>query len=304
MPESIPEEELLEQIKSSEGLDKSDSLFDLGNTYFEKKKYYDAYNAYNASLDQAIATDPEVDRTFLITIANNAGRALLFLNRYEEAAAHFTKAAEWADEIGDEDACEVHTEAGHCWFEVEQYEKAQFHFSRALTSAPPESHWVEVATLTRNVAMAEFMLEHFGESLNQLLEAKNLYQLIKNPDGVALCEKDIARCYFKLGEGALALESAERALDYANFTKENHCLFWANHTMGLAKYLLEEFEEAESYLDQAKECGLLIEPRDWRTILEGENIRANCLAKLGLDSEEAEVRLGIMTINETVFADL
>ena len=150
------------------------------------------------------------------------------------------------------------------------------------------------------IGCAERELKNYEKSIDAFKEARALFKRNKEVIHVARCDQKIASCLIELGEGELALETAQRAVDVFetghDHRRENFALF----EVGKAQILLEKFDDALSTLEQVLSVVSEDDPKDFEFIVDLETRIAKIIRMQGRNDEADEIERRLKAVQEAL----
>ena len=125
------------------------------------------------------------------------------LGNYKEAIADYKEALIFEDKMR---SAITHLNIGIAYKEIEEFEKALFHFNKAISIKPHEGFYYQ------DRGSLYFELEKWDEALKDFETAKSKY-LKKKEKIDEYFYNDLGYVYFKLGSYDLAIDNYEKAID-------------------------------------------------------------------------------------------
>ena len=104
----------------------------------------------------------------------------------------------------------------------------------------------------------------------------------------------------KLGNGTEAMHYAQKALDFGVTADDEERIFWSKFKLGQAKKLMQDLEEGEKYLREAKALITGNRHPDWKIVCTIERDLADILTSRGQVEEAGDILRRIATIEESL----
>ena len=295
------EAELWELASNCDGEEKVDALIQLSYRSFNRGDHAESLALCETARDLYEALGAQANTSTLAHIYTGIGYSLNRLRRHTDAAAALDRAVVLYREIGSTEAIVQLRCEGDSWYDAKEYEKAHETYVAAINEANPDVADREVAINYANAGSALIKLKRWSEALTNFLAARAIYKTLKMPGEIVHCDEEIALCYYWLSNGMEALHHAQLAMDFADTAEDEFHKMWATARMGLAKKVLEEYDEALELFADAKSRMVRVENPNWRAVIKMERQVASILVIKGRVSEAQEIERRIASLAEVVF---
>jgi len=197
-------------------------------------------------------------------------------------------------------ALELACTLGEWWYTSKQYNKVVETMNECAQEHLVDGNEIGAANDLHLIGCAERELKHYEKSIDAFKEARALFKRNKEVIHVARCDQKIASCLIELGEGELALETAQRAVDVFetghDHRRENFALF----EVGKAQILLEKFDDALSTLEQVLSVVSEDDPKDFEFIVDLETRIAKIIRMQGRNDEADEIERRLKAVQEAL----
>jgi tetratricopeptide (TPR) repeat protein len=117
---------------------------------------------------------------------------------------------------------------------------------------------------------------------------------------VARCDQKIASCLIELGEGELALETAQKAVDVFETGHDHRREVFALFEYGKAQILLEKFDDGLATLENVLAIVSEDEPKDFEFILDIETRISKIMRMQGRNDEANEIERRLKSVKEAL----
>ena len=117
---------------------------------------------------------------------------------------------------------------------------------------------------------------------------------------IARCDQKIASCLIELGEGELALETAQKAVDVFETGHDHRREVFALFEYGKAQILLEKFDEGLATLENVLSIVSEDEPKDFEFILDIETRISKIMRMQGRNDEANEIERRLKSVQEAL----
>ena len=296
----LSEEQLWEQLPGLEGAERADVLIELSHEAYKRGAHHEALALCECAKDIYDGLGAQASGATMAHIYTGIGWTLKELNRPKEAAEATDRAVAIYREIGlPYVICTLRVE-GSFWFSAKEYEKSMQCYQLALAEPQVDADLMDVARDVFNIASALLHLEKWEDALGYYLDSRARFKTQKAPLQVAFCDEDIAHCYVKLGNGPEAMHYAQKALDFGVTADDDERIFWSKFKLGQAKKLMQDLDEGEKYLLEAKALITGNRHPDWKIVCTIERDLADILTSRGQVEEAGDILRRIATIEESL----
>ncbi len=298
------EQELLEQISTSQGTERAEVLDELSHIAFKREDFIECLHLVDTSID-IYFKQGGLDNYLKELMHLYHGKAYCFenLKRHAEAAEVHEELAKMKDLDDDFDGqAEELRAAGRCWYKIDEWRKSLDNHLAAKALTYPDITTMTMGIDNLNIGMALAKLNNYKDAVDSYLSARTLCKEAKNPEFVNWCDNYLALAYIALNNGPEARFHAQHYFNYSKVAEDLGMEGYARYRLGTALLLCQEYEDAEKHLLRSLELLTLEEDKDWEDIVAANKELATVLAALDR-AEEAQARLGrIKTIEETITA--
>ena len=141
---------------------------------------------------------------------------------------------------------------------------------------------------------------NFNKCFRPFKEARALFKRNKEIIHVARCDQKIASCLIELGEGELALETAQKAVDVFETGHDHRREVFALFEYGKAQILLEKFDDGLATLENVLAIVSEDEPKDFEFILDIETRISKIMRMQGRNDEANEIERRLKSVKEAL----
>ena len=300
MEEIITEEMLWDRIPEVDGEERASTYYELSARIYARGQYDEALALAETARDIYSTLGESAPSEGLAQAYSAIGYNLNQLKRMDEAASAMSKAVEILRENKSPIALELACTLGEWWYTSKQYDKVVETMNECAQEHLVDGNEIGAANDLHLIGCAERELKHYEKSIDAFKEARALFKRNKEVIHVARCDQKIASCLIELGEGELALETAQRAVDVFetghDHRRENVALF----EVGKAQILLEKFDDALSTLEQVLSVVSEDDPKDFEFIVDLETRIAKIIRMQGRNDEADEIERRLKAVQEAL----
>ena len=294
------EQELWEQLGTSNGADKAKVLDELSHIAFSRNSYMECLQLVDTSIEIYFSLGLELHTRDLIHVTQGKAACLVNLNRPVEAAEAFENLANLHELCDDIPGYVAAMRSAACnWYEAEEWQKSLDGHNAVKDAIDPEATPMSMGIDLLNIGMAQAKLENFDAAVQSFINARSRFKEAKNPEHINWCDSYLARAYTSLGNGPEAKFHAQHYLNFSKVSEDIELEGFARFRLGAAHLVCSEYEEAEFELTRSLGILTSMETKDWELIIEANKELSRALVAMDR-SEEAELRLeALKTIEET-----
>ncbi|MEI7659748.1 MAG: tetratricopeptide repeat protein [Actinomycetes bacterium] len=300
MEEIITEEMLWDRIPEVDGEERASTYYELSARIYARGQYDEALALAETARDIYSTLGESAPSEGLAQAYSAIGYNLNQLKRMDEAASAMSKAVEILRENKSPIALELACTLGEWWYTSKQYDKVVETMNECAQEHLVDGNEIGAANDLHLIGCAERELKNYEKSIDAFKEARALFKRNKEVIHVARCDQKIASCLIELGEGELALETAQRAVDVFetghDHRRENFALF----EVGKAQILLEKFDDALSTLEQVLSVVSEDDPKDFEFIVDLETRIAKIIRMQGRNDEADEIERRLKAVQEAL----
>jgi tetratricopeptide (TPR) repeat protein len=300
MEEIITEEMLWDRIPEVDGEERASTYYELSARIYARGQYDEALALAETARDIYSTLGESAPSEGLAQAYSAIGYNLNQLKRMDEAASAMSKAVEILRENKSPIALELACTLGEWWYTSKQYDKVVETMNECAQEHLVDGNEIGAANDLHLIGCAERELKNYEKSIDAFKEARALFKRNKEVIHVARCDQKIASCLIELGEGELALETAQRAVDVFetghDHRRENFALF----EVGKAQILLEKFDDALSTLEQVLSVVSEDDAKDFEFIVDLETRIAKIIRMQGRNDEADEIERRLKAVQEAL----
>jgi tetratricopeptide (TPR) repeat protein len=300
MEEIITEEMLWDRIPEVDGEERASTYYELSARIYARGQYDEALALAETARDIYSTLGESAPSEGLAQAYSAIGYNLNQLKRMDEAASAMSKAVEILRENKSPIALELACTLGEWWYTSKQYDKVVETMNECAQEHLVDGNEIGAANDLHLIGCAERERKNYEKSIDAFKEARALFKRNKEVIHVARCDQKIASCLIELGEGELALETAQRAVDVFetghDHRRENFALF----EVGKAQILLEKFDDALSTLEQVLSVVSEDDPKDFEFIVDLETRIAKIIRMQGRNDEADEIERRLKAVQEAL----
>jgi tetratricopeptide (TPR) repeat protein len=300
MDELISEEMLWDRIPEVEGEERASTFYELSARIFARGQYDEALALAETARDIYSQLGVTSASEGLAQAYSAIGYNLNQLKRIDEAATAMSKAVEILRENKSPIALELACTLGEWWYTSKQYEKVVLTMNECAQEHLVDSNEIGAANDLHLIGCAERELKNYEKAIEAFKEARALFKRNKEIIHVARCDQKIASCLIELGEGELALETAQKAVDVFETGHDHRREVFALFEYGKAQILLEKFDDGLATLENVLAIVSEDEPKDFEFILDIETRISKIMRVQGRNDEANEIERRLKSVQEAL----
>ena len=298
--ELVTEEMLWDRIPEVEGEERASTFYELSARIFARGQYDEALALAETARDIYSQLGVTSASEGLAQAYSAIGYNLNQLKRIDEAATAMSKAVEILRENKSPIALELACTLGEWWYTSKQYEKVVLTMNECAQEHLVDSNEIGAANDLHLIGCAERELKNYAKAIEAFKEARVLFKRNKEIIHVARCDQKIASCLIELGEGELALETAQKAVDVFETGHDHRREVFALFEYGKAQILLEKFDEGMATLENVLAIVSEDEPKDFEFILDIETRICKIMRMQGRNDEANEIERRLKSVQEAL----
>jgi tetratricopeptide (TPR) repeat protein len=163
-----------------------------------------------------------------------------------------------------------------------------------------DSNEIGAANDLHLIGCAERELKNYTKAIEAFNEARALFKRNKEVIHVARCDQKIASCLIELGEGELALETAQKAVDVFETGHDHRREVFAMFEYGKAQILLEKYDDGLATLENVLAIVSEDEPKDFEFIVDIETRICKIMRMQGRIDEANEIERRLKSVQEAL----
>jgi tetratricopeptide (TPR) repeat protein len=300
MDELISEEMLWDRIPEVEGEERASTFYELSARIFARGQYDEALALAETARDIYSQLGVTSASEGLAQAYSAIGYNLNQLKRIDEAATAMSKAVEILRENKSPIALELACTLGEWWYTSKQYDKVVLTMNECAQEHLVDSNEIGAANDLHLIGCAERELKNYKKAIEAFKEARVLFKRNKEIIHVARCDQKIASCLIELGEGELALETAQKAVDVFETGHDHRREVFALFEYGKAQILLEKFDDGMATLENVLAIVSEDEPKDFEFILDIETRICKIMRMQGRNDEANEIERRLKSVQEAL----
>jgi tetratricopeptide (TPR) repeat protein len=300
MEELVSEEMLWDRIPEVEGEERASTFYELSARIFARGQYDEALALAETARDIYSQLGVTSASEGLAQAYSAIGYNLNQLKRIDEAATAMSKAVEILRENKSPIALELACTLGEWWYTSKQYEKVVLTMNECAQEHLVDSNEIGAANDLHLIGCAERELKNYTKAIEAFKEARALFKRNKEIIHVARCDQKIASCLIELGEGELALETAQKAVDVFETGHDHRREVFALFEYGKAQILLEKFDDGLATLENVLAIVSEDEPKDFEFILDIETRISKIMRMQGRNDEANEIERRLKSVQEAL----
>ena len=300
MEELVSEEMLWDRIPEVEGEERASTFYELSARIFARGQYDEARALAETGSDIYSQLGVTSASEGLAQAYSAIGYNLNQLKRIDEAATAMSKAVEILRENKSPIALELACTLGEWWYTSKQYDKVVLTMNECAQEHLVDSNEIGAANDLHLIGCAERELKNYEKAIEAFKEARVLFKRNKEIIHVARCDQKIASCLIELGEGELALETAQKAVDVFETGHDHRREVFALFEYGKAQILLEKFDEGLATLENVLAIVSEDEPKDFEFILDIETRISKIMRMQGRNDEANEIERRLKSVQEAL----
>ena len=300
MEELVSEEMLWDRIPEVEGEERASTFYELSARIFARGQYDEALALAETARDIYSQLGVTSASEGLAQAYSAIGYNLNQLKRIDEAATAMSKAVEILRENKSPIALELACTLGEWWYTSKQYDKVVLTMNECAQEHLVDSNEIGAANDLHLIGCAERELKNYAKAIEAFKEARVLFKRNKEIIHVARCDQKIASCLIELGEGELALETAQKAVDVFETGHDHRREVFALFEYGKAQILLEKFDDGMATLENVLAIVSEDEPKDFEFILDIETRICKIMRMQGRNDEANEIERRLKSVQEAL----
>jgi tetratricopeptide (TPR) repeat protein len=291
-------EKLAKKTKDAKLLSSID--FNLGQFYFDIKKYGDSIDHYSSFLNSGLNNDRKelrlealtsigvcqmnlynfnealkyisiaekeavnlADKTFLLSVYENKAALYHRFLYYAESENYYNKALSLADSLNKKDAYAVMlNDLGVLYTDTEKYEKAIEYYTKAMEINKSLADDEEVATQQGNIGHAYYMMGYFDKAYELMKQSVVYFKDGKDREKYSNVLNNLGELYRLWGKYDRALECYDTSLETANNMKSDEMLSILYNNYGMLYKDKSDYSKAIDYFSKALELNRKMQRKD------------------------------------------
>ena len=301
--ELITEEMLWDRIPQVDGAERASTYYELSARIYARGQYDEALALAETACDIYAELGASAPSEGLAQAYSAIGYNLNQLKRMDEAATAMSKAVEILRQNKSPVALELACTLGEWWYSSKNYQKVIDTMRDCAQEHLVDGNEIGAANDLHLIGCAYREVKDFEEALISFREARALFKKNHEVIHVGRCDQKIAACLNEIGDGELALATAQKALDVFETAHDNVRETFALMEYGKAQILLGKFEEGLTTLDQVLQSATEEDPRDFEFIVDIETRMAKAMRTLGKVAEADEIERRLASVTEVLNED-
>ena len=301
--ELITEEMLWDRIPQVDGAERASTYYELSARIYARGQYDEALALAETACDIYAELGASAPSEGLAQAYSAIGYNLNQLKRMDEAATAMSKAVEILRQNKSPVALELACTLGEWWYSSKNYQKVIETMRDCAQEHLVDGNEIGAANDLHLIGCAYREVKNFEEALVSFREARVLFKKNHEVIHVGRCDQKIAACLNEIGDGELALATAQKALDVFETAHDNVRETFALLEYGKAKILLGKFDEGLTTLDQVLQSATEEDPRDFEFIVDIETRMAVAMRTLGKVAEADEIERRLASVSDVLNED-
>ncbi|CAB5071199.1 unannotated protein [freshwater metagenome] len=301
--ELITEEMLWDRIPQVDGAERASTYYELSARIYARGQYDEALALAETACDIYAELGASAPSEGLAQAYSAIGYNLNQLKRMDEAATAMSKAVEILRQNKSPVALELACTLGEWWYSSKNYQKVIDTMRDCAQEHLVDGNEIGAANDLHLIGCAYREVKDFEEALISFREARALFKKNHEVIHVGRCDQKIAACLNEIGDGELALATAQKALDVFETAHDNVRETFALMEYGKAQILLGKFDEGLTTLDQVLQSATEEDPRDFEFIVDIETRMAKAMRTLGKVAEADEIERRLASVTEVLNED-
>ncbi len=301
--ELITEEMLWDRIPQVDGAERASTYYELSARIYARGQYDEALALAETACDIYAELGASAPSEGLAQAYSAIGYNLNQLKRMDEAATAMSKAVEILRQNKSPVALELACTLGEWWYSSKNYQKVIDTMRDCAQEHLVDGNEIGAANDLHLIGCAYREVKNFEEALISFREARALFKKNHEVIHVGRCDQKIAACLNEIGDGELALATAQKALDVFETAHDNVRETFALMEYGKAQILLGKFDEGLTTLDQVLQSATEEDPRDFEFIVDIETRMAKAMRTLGKVAEADEIERRLASVTEVLNED-
>ena len=299
--ELITEEMLWDRIPQVDGAERASTYYELSARIYARGQYDEALALAETACDIYAELGASAPSEGLAQAYSAIGYNLNQLKRMEEAATAMSKAVEILRQNKSPVALELACTLGEWWYSSKNYQKVIDTMRDCAQEHLVDGNEIGAANDLHLIGCCAYReVKNFEEALISFKEARVLFKRNHEVIHVGRCDQKIAACLNEIGDGELALATAQKALDVFETAHDNVRETFALLEYGKAQILLGKFDEGLATLDQVLQSATEEDPRDFEFILDIETRMALAMRTLGKVAEADEIERRLASVSDVL----
>jgi tetratricopeptide (TPR) repeat protein len=298
--EILTEEMLWDRIPEVDGEERAETYYELSARIFARGQYDEALALAETARDIYSSLGASASSEGLAQAYSAIGYNLNQLKRMDEAASAMSKAVEILRTNKSPIALELACTLGEWWYSSKNYEKVIETMYECAQEHQVDGDNNGAANDFHLIGCAQRELKNFTEAIICFKEARKLFKTEKDVLNVARCDQKIASCNVELGEGDLALESAQKAIDVFETAHDHRRETYALYEYGKAELLTGKLDEGLATLEGVLQVVSEDDNKDFDFIVEIEGRIVKVLRTIGRIDEADEIERRLKVVKETL----
>ena len=301
--ELITEEMLWDRIPQVDGAERASTYYELSARIYARGQYDEALALAETACDIYAELGASAPSEGLAQAYSAIGYNLNQLKRMDEAATAMSKAVEIFRQNKSPVALELACTLGEWWYSSKNYQKVIDTMRDCAQEHLVDGNEIGAANDLHLIGCAYREVKNFEEALVSFREARVLFKKNHEVIHVGRCDQKIAACLNEIGDGELALATAQKALDVFETAHDNVRETFALLEYGKAQILLGKFDEGLTTLDQVLQSATEEDPRDFEFIVDIETRMAVAMRTLGKVAEADEIERRLASVSDVLNED-
>lgn len=298
--ELITEEMLWDRIPQVDGAERASTYYELSARIYARGQYDEALALAETACDIYAELGASAPSEGLAQAYSAIGYNLNQLKRMEEAATAMSKAVEILRQNKSPVALELACTLGEWWYSSKNYQKVIDTMRGCAQEHLVDGNEIGAANDLHLIGCAYREVKNFEEALISFKEARVLFKKNHEVIHVGRCDQKIAACLNEIGDGELALATAQKALDVFETAHDNVRETFALLEYGKAQILLGKFDEGLITLEQVLQSATEEDPRDFEFIVDIETRMASAMRTLGKVAEADEIERRLSSVSDVL----
>ncbi len=298
--ELITEEMLWDRIPEVDGVERASTYYELSARIYARGQYDEALALAETACDIYADLGETAPSEGLAQAYSAIGYNLNQLQRMDEAATAMSKAVAILRKNKSPIALELACTLGEWWYASKSYDNVIETMRDCAQEHLVDGNEIGAANDLHLIGCAHRELKNFDEALVTFREARVLFKKNHEVVHVGRCDQKIAACLIELGEGELALETAQKAIDVFETAHDHSRETFARLEYGKAQVLLGKLEDGLATLEVVLQNATDDDPKDFELIVDIETRMASVMRSLGRITEADEVLRRLNAVSEVL----
>jgi tetratricopeptide (TPR) repeat protein len=298
--ELITEEMLWDRIPEVDGAERASTYYELSARIYARGQYDDALALAETACDIYDGLGTSAPSEGLAQAYSAIGYNLNQLKRVDEAAKAMSKAVDILRKNKSPIALELACTLGEWWYSSKNYQKVIETMQGCAQEHLVDGNEIGAANDLHLIGCAHREVKDFEAALASFTDARALFKKNREVIHVGRCDQKIAACLIELGQGDLALETAQRAVDVFETAHDHHRETFALREYGKAQIVLGKLDAGLGTLDEVLQAATDEDPKDFELIVDVETRMAAVMRALGRIDEADEIERRLLSISEVL----